>query len=154
MAMAMADRHLDRGRAAAPIYPPHQERTMKHVRGVRVQRSRRKGSKLPPGTIYVGRPTMWGNPFATGKHGHAKAVILHRRWLAGTLAALSLERMGYCPAEIDALARLRSRVLAEVAHLAGQSVACWCPPGSKWCHAETLLDLALDAACLEVPSDV
>lgn len=29
----------------------------------RVQRKRTKGWKMPPDTVYVGRPTKWGNPF-------------------------------------------------------------------------------------------
>ena len=29
----------------------------------RIQRKRSKGWKMPPNTIYVGRPTKWGNPF-------------------------------------------------------------------------------------------
>jgi hypothetical protein len=110
--------------------------------GKRVQRSRRKGSRTPEGAIYVGRPTMWGNPFAVTGRGHAKATILHKEWLAGHLGALTLERMGYCPAEIDALGRLRERVLTQLHRLASHDLACWCPLTSQWCHAETLLVLA------------
>lgn len=29
----------------------------------RVQRERTKGWRMPPNTVYVGRPTKWGNPF-------------------------------------------------------------------------------------------
>jgi hypothetical protein len=29
----------------------------------RIQRKRTKGYKMPENTIYVGRPTKWGNPF-------------------------------------------------------------------------------------------
>lgn len=29
----------------------------------RIRRSREKGWKMPDGTVYVGRPTKWGNPF-------------------------------------------------------------------------------------------
>lgn len=28
----------------------------------RIQRSRQKGWRKPPGSVYVGRPTKWGNP--------------------------------------------------------------------------------------------
>lgn len=108
----------------------------------RVQRSRRKGTTTPQGAIYVGRPTMWGNPFAGRRWGHAKSVILHQNWLAGHLGALTLERMGFSPAEIDALGRLRARVLTNLHTLAGRDLACWCPLSSEWCHAETLLRLA------------
>ena len=113
-------------------------------RAQRVQRSRRKGYRTPEGTIYVGRPTIWGNPFAVSGRGHAKATILHKEWLAGRLGALTLERMGYCPAEIETLGRLRERVLTRLHELAGHDLACWCPLTSQWCHAETLLALAPD----------
>lgn len=29
----------------------------------RVQRLRKRGWRMPPRTVYVGRPTIWGNPF-------------------------------------------------------------------------------------------
>ena len=35
-------------------------------RPVRIQRKRTKGWKMPPNTVYVGRPTEWGNPFKIG----------------------------------------------------------------------------------------
>lgn len=115
---------------------------MTFPRAQRLQRSRRKGTCLPQGTIYVGRPTMWGNPFQAKKWGHAKSVILHRRWLQGEIAALSLERMGFDLGEVEALLRLRTRVLTNLHRLAGHNLACWCPLTSKWCHAELLLDHA------------
>lgn len=108
----------------------------------RVQRSRRKGAPAPDGSVYVGRPTIWGNPFQARGYGHAKSVILHKSWLAGQIGALTLERMGFSPAEIDALSRLRERVLTNLHRLAGRNLACWCPLSSEWCHAETLLRLA------------
>lgn len=74
--------------------------------------------------------------------GHAKSVLLHIRWLDGEMGALTLERMGFCPAEIDALDRLRCRVLADLHLLAGHDLACWCPTSSRFCHADTLLRLA------------
>lgn len=97
---------------------------------------------MPPLAIYVGRPTKWGNPFQAKRWGHAKSVILHKRWLAGDIGALTLERMGFHPAEIDALDRLRCRVLTDLHQLAGRNLACWCPVNTDWCHAETLLQLA------------
>ncbi|WP_207906096.1 DUF4326 domain-containing protein [Novosphingobium sp. ST904] len=107
-----------------------------------MQRTRKKGSAMPGGAIYVGRPTMWGNPFQSRRWGHAKSVILHDRWLQGRLGALSLERMDFCPAEIEALYRMRERVLTGLHHIAGHALACWCPLSSKWCHAETLIRMA------------
>lgn len=111
-------------------------------RASRVCRSRRRGTPLPEGTIYVGRPTLWGNPFMGRRWGHAKSIVLHRRWLFGQLGALSLERMGFSLGEVEALDRLRQRVFANLHRLQGMNLACWCPMNSQWCHAETLLDLA------------
>ncbi len=108
----------------------------------RIQRSRRKGAALPEGTVYVGRPTMWGNPFMGRCTGHARSVILHTQWLDGRIGALMLEAMGFSPGEIDALDRLRCRVLTRLHELAGRNLACWCPPSSEWCHANTLLRMA------------
>ena len=105
----------------------------------RVQRSRQKGARTPPGVIYVGRPTIWGNPFDLKRHGHAKCVQLFQRWLDGQLADLSLERMGYCPAEIEALHRKRATLLQRLPELAGQTLQCWCPVTTSWCHAEVLI---------------
>lgn len=34
---------------------------------VRIQRKRTKGWKMPPNTVYVGRPTKWGNPYRVGQ---------------------------------------------------------------------------------------
>lgn len=34
---------------------------------IRVQRCRTKGWRLPDNTLYVGRPTRWGNPFVPGR---------------------------------------------------------------------------------------
>ncbi len=32
---------------------------------VRIQHQRAKGWRMPENTVYVGRPTKWGNPFRT-----------------------------------------------------------------------------------------
>jgi hypothetical protein len=75
--------------------------------------------------------------------GHAKSVILHREWIHFRLGALTLERMGFCPAEIEALDRLRLRVHATMHELVDRDLACWCPLTSEWCHADTLIELAV-----------
>lgn len=108
----------------------------------RLQRSRRKGSITPEGARYVGRPTLYGNPFRSDRFGHARSVILHRDWLAGRISALRLERLGFCPGEIDTLERRRARLLERLPELAGIDLQCWCPLTTKWCHAETLLAMA------------
>jgi hypothetical protein len=111
-------------------------------RAKRICRPRGKGKKLPGGAVYVGRPTMWGNPFMGRRWKHAKSVILHRRWLLGGLGALTLERLGFSLGEIEALDRLRLRIHANIHRLAGKDLACWCSTKNQWCHADALLDLA------------
>ena len=115
----------------------------------RLQRSRRKGYRLPDGAIYVGRPTIWGNPFDARHGGHARCTILHKQWLDGHLGDLMLENLGFGGAEIDGLHRKRERILIRMHVLAGRDLACWCPLTSAWCHAETYLALAPIFAELE-----
>lgn len=112
----------------------------------RLTRSRKKGYRTPEGAVYVGRPTLFGNPFNANNYGHARSVILHRSWLNGQLGDLTLERMGYCPNQIEALHRLREQVLCKLHTLSGKDLICWCPQSSDWCHATTLLDMAVDHA--------
>jgi hypothetical protein len=111
-------------------------------RPCRLQRSRKKGARTPEGARYVGRPTLFGNPFRIDRFGHVRSVKLHEAWLEGRIAALTLERLGFCPAEIDTLARRRERILARLPELTGVDLQCWCPLTSKWCHADTLIALA------------
>lgn len=115
----------------------------------RLTRSRKKGSKTPEGARYVGRPTLFGNPFTIDRFGHTRCVILHKAWLKGELGALTLENLGYCPKEIEALDRLRERVLTNLHQLDGVDLTCWCPQSSDWCHATTLLELAPQYAEIE-----
>jgi len=55
----------------------------------RIQRSRAKGWKMPANAIYVGRPTVWGNPYVVGSEllngetlSAEKAVALYEQHLA------------------------------------------------------------------------
>lgn len=93
----------------------------------RIQRKRTKGWRLPPGAVYVGRPTRYGNPFtiriylftypaATEREAAEACVDDYRNYLACTN-----------PADLEPLR--------------GKDLACWCAPGSP-CHADVLLELA------------
>jgi hypothetical protein len=109
----------------------------------RLQRSRRAGAVTPSGALYVGSPTLWGNPFShRSRIGHARSVILHGSWLAGELTPYILSRAGFGEHEILALDRLRERVCARLHHIVGLNLECWCPLTSPWCHADTLLRVA------------
>ncbi|MDM4721347.1 DUF4326 domain-containing protein [Micromonospora sp. WMMA1363] len=87
----------------------------------RIQRRRTAGWRMPPNTVYVGRPTKWGNRFGADATSASRtgAVRLFRLWVA--------EHPDYAGA-----AR---------AELAGKNLACWCPL-DKPCHADVLLTIA------------
>lgn len=133
----MADAIQDRGGTAPSITPARAPQ--------RVQRSRKRGHRTPPGVIYVGRFTVFGNPFDAKRFGHARSVLLYRRWIAHELSALQLEALGFCPSEIDALTRWRGRLETRLPDLAGRDLQCWCPVTSRWCHADVLLSAAQGA---------
>jgi hypothetical protein len=89
----------------------------------RILRKRTTGWKMPDNTVYVGRPTMWGNyasDRAGVKRGHL-ATILFRDWVVNEASEAWKERM-----KIE---------------LRGKNLACWCPL-DKPCHADVLLDMA------------
>ncbi|MGN6417770.1 MAG: DUF4326 domain-containing protein [Pseudobacter sp.] len=84
----------------------------------RIQRKRTAGWKMPENTIYVGRPTKWGNPYKINeKVDRANAVALFKEYIEQ-----------YVPKE-------------ELEELKGKNLACWCKEGSP-CHADVLLELA------------
>lgn len=109
---------------------------------VRLRRSRRAGFRLQAASlainglpaIFVGRPTVWGNPFRIG------ANLSHLRADAGAATAeqcVELHR-GFVDAKLAADPALAGRIRKA---LGGKNLACWCaldPP----CHADTLLELA------------
>ena len=83
----------------------------------RIQRSRRRGWRLPEDAVYVGRPTKWGNPFVLGRDGdRRRCVELYRE-------------------------RLRPDLVASLDELRSKDLACWCPLDEP-CHADVLLELA------------
>ena len=114
---------------------------------VRVQRKRTKGWRMPKGAIYVGRPTIWGNPvtkIATinwhlGDYmddrlaiWREEAVAVFRLWITGeTDWAYHDPGSGFpLPKERPDLAGLR-----------GRDLCCWCRLDQP-CHADILLEIA------------
>jgi len=85
----------------------------------RIQRSRAKGSKLPPDSVYVGRPSKWGNPYRVGTC-----------FIPDAQAALDAF-VANLPMSLD------------VSELRGKTLVCWCKVGTP-CHGDTLLRLAAD----------
>lgn len=86
----------------------------------RIQRQRTAGWRMPRNTVYVGRPTMFGNPYpANRSRSHSEAVACYRSHLRNN-------------PDIVELAQKKLR---------GKNLACWCKP-SDACHADILLDIA------------
>ena len=91
----------------------------------RIQRSRAKGWKMPANAIYVGRPTVWGNPYVVGSelmNGETltaeKAVALYEQHLADNFSERDIR---HC--------------------LHDKDLACWCALDEP-CHADVLLRIA------------
>ena len=82
--------------------------------------NRRHLAAVPPGAVYVGRPSPWGNPFMIGRDGsRAQVIERYRAWLA--------ER-----------ARTDPKFRASLEVLRGKDLVCWCAPLA--CHADVLLE--------------
>ena len=125
-------------------------------RPIRVQRRHTKGWRTPlcgcgcgEPARYVGRPTLWGNPFQPGiltlvncpspshptepvRHritptSHTETVALYRAVITDPLWWLDQNQ----PPDIETIQR----------NLRGHDLACWCPPGLP-CHADVLLAIA------------
>lgn len=91
----------------------------------RIQLSRRRGWRKPPGAVVVSRPSKWGNPFVIDEsRARAEALRLFERALAG-----------HGPVN---LRFTRDDVTRE---LAGRDLACWCPLDAA-CHGDVLLAIA------------
>ena len=105
------------------------------ARPKRIQRRRTKGWRMPEGTVYVGRPTKYGNPFRVGmNHSFADGY----RPIATRAEAVALFRRN-CYAQSGTY-HDAPYVHAE---LRGKDLACWCPL-DKPCHADVLLRIAND----------
>ena len=103
----------------------------------RIQRKRTRGWRMPPGAVYVGRPSKWGNPFAAGEPVSIIYYQIHHVAVIKTAAeAVDLFRKELMRSllksddSVDVLIELR-----------GKDLACWCAL-DKPCHADILLKLA------------
>jgi hypothetical protein len=79
---------------------------------------------VPKDAVYVGRPTVWGNPYKIGAKrpggimDRDDVIACYRTWIYTQ------------PLYQDAVKR----------HLKGKDLVCWCAP--KACHADILLEIA------------
>ena len=94
---------------------------------------------MPAGSVYVGRPTKWGNPFTPDMYWDRRfsgdlhvatcaCIEAFRAWLEGETSCSWLYRIDIGPAP-------------DLSPLRGKDLACWCAL-DRPCHADVLIDLA------------
>src|SRR4030067_3345256 len=87
----------------------------------RIQRKRTKGWRMPYNAKYVGRPTIFGNPFLISSESDVQfCVDAYRRWL-------------HLPSQAR-IVDLAKKMLK------GKDLACFCPLDQP-CHADVLLEI-------------
>lgn len=67
--------------------------------------------------VYIGRPSIWGNPFEIGKDGNRQEVI----------------------DKFEQYLRNNQELLDSIEELRGNRLGCWCSP--KSCHGDIFLKL-------------
>lgn len=87
---------------------------------IRIQRKRTKGWRMPEGTVYVGRPSCWGNPHVISP-GITREEAVNRYRRDVTMRCGTVGRIK------DALS--------------GKNLACWCRLDQP-CHADVLIEIA------------
>lgn len=74
--------------------------------------------KRSPHDVYIGRPSIWGNPFVIGRDGsRAEVIAKYEAWLGK-----------------------QPKLLAKLSELRGKVLGCWCSPEA--CHGDVLARLA------------
>ena len=91
----------------------------------RIQRQRTRGWRMPPNTVYVGRPSRYGNPCRAGWCPNCGAEH--------TVSESVEEFRATCDDP-----EIRNRIRRD---LRGKNLACWCKECDP-CHADVLLELA------------
>ena len=114
----------------------------------RIQRKRVKGWKMPPNTVYVGRPTKWGNPFSIMQAIADAARDLNTMDLEykDPIYDSANDVNNYSRAILiqkykNYLTDHPNLVYEAKQKLRGKNLACWCKEGEP-CHADILLEIA------------
>lgn len=89
--------------------------------------------KKSPHDIYIGRPSIFGNPFIMGEDGDREEVVeKYRQWL----------KTGNSFGNADATEQKRQAILKSLPVLRDKILGCWCSP--KACHGDVLKELVDD----------
>lgn len=83
---------------------------------------------MPPNTVYVGRPSKWGNPYVVGEP--------HPYDHENLFGPMTLDEVLKGYRDIAPLFHG-----CDLAELRGKNLACWCPLDVP-CHADVLLEIA------------
>ena len=122
----------------------------------RIQRKRTKGWRMPEGAVYVGRPSLWGNPWTLADarafdifpqemrahwcRGRYRDELSHWGLLSDYAMHVSERRYNAVAQTIEASGAKNMGEYAAIA-LKGKDLVCWCPIDQP-CHADVLLELA------------
>lgn len=116
---------------------------------VRIRLSRAKNWRLQLAShsingldaVKVDRTTKYGNPFRVGEDGTRADCVYMFTLLMGGLLAISKS-----PECVQRQETFRRTINAELHHLRGKNLACWCslpaPGEPDCCHAAVLLEAA------------
>lgn len=100
----------------------------------RIQRKRTKGWRMPPNTVYVGRPTKWGNPYRVNR-----IVTIDNSGVGIKVEDAETAKSLYYQYVWWKGGRMRREQIRK--ELKGKNLACWCPLDQP-CHADVLLEIA------------
>ena len=104
---------------------------------IRIQRQRSKGWRMPENTVYVGRPSKWGNPWSPNNH----SVVTIKAGRVTDSRPGTIEECIESYREDIKTGSIGLSIPTIRAELAGKNLACWCPLNQA-CHADILLELA------------
>lgn len=90
----------------------------------------KRDPKTPRSAVYIGRPSIWGNPYSHLAGTKAAHKVATRGEAVARFEAALKAKIARDP---DALSRLR-------AALKGHDLVCWCAPHA--CHGDVLLRYA------------
>lgn len=79
----------------------------------------KRRDQIPSSAVYIGRPSVFGNPFVIGKDGdRAEVIRKYAAWIKSKPALMQQARQ----------------------QLKGKDLVCWCAPEA--CHGDVLLKIA------------
>lgn len=115
---------------------------------IRIQRQRTKGWKSPEGCVYVGRPTVYGNPFRLTVDGWVECYSINRKildpWILWSATGgftikdlLELYRM-WIQGELGQYNFLP--ISPDISKLKDKDLSCWCPLDQP-CHVDVIIEL-------------